>query len=163
MPLRAVLQAKGRLFRRWDVLWAVQNLAQRYRTHGCYEHTNPQTCLQMLSHPTSYLSFESRVNNGRAVLQAKGRLLRRWDVLWAVQSLAQRYRTLARRRELKEKAYGAAAERALDEHEASGYRRCQEAVRRAATMEVIWLARAVCIEGPMAAGRMQNVTTLSLR
>ena len=69
-------------------------------------------------------------------MQAADRRLRRWDVLWAVQSLAQRYRTLARRRELKEKAYASSAERALDESEVSAYRRCQETVRQAASMEV---------------------------
>ena len=56
--------------------------------------------------------------------------------MWAVQSLAQRYRILARRRELKEKAYASSAERALDDNEVAAYRRCQEAVRRAASMEV---------------------------
>ena len=103
------------------------------------------------------------------VLQASHRRLRRWDVLWAVQSLAQRYRILARRRELKEKAYAIAAERALDDNEIAAYRRCQEAVRRAASMEVrpghgCLLLHAEMLRGILATmwGRSLDVWTLGV-
>ncbi|BDA45673.1 Transcription elongation factor SPT6 [Coccomyxa sp. Obi] len=46
------------------------------------------------------------------VVQARHRRIRRWDVLWYVHSLALKWRALARRKEIREKAYTDALERA---------------------------------------------------
>lgn len=66
--------------------------------------------------------------------------MRRWDVLWAVQSLGLRYRALAKRRELRQKAYEAAVERFMSDEQSEDYSALQDCIsglQEATTTEVL--------------------------
>lgn len=70
------------------------------------------------------------------VLQAKHRKIRRWDVLWYVHSMALKWRALARRKEIREKAYQDALERAPDENAQGTIGALLETLQKADSPEV---------------------------
>eukprot|EP00884_Botryococcus_braunii_P001188 jgi/Botrbrau1/1106/Bobra.0162s0007.1 len=70
-------------------------------------------------------------------VQSKHRGVRRWDVLWAVQGLARKWRALQRRREVRQRTYEAAMERAATEEERDAISTCLEALVDAFSAEEV--------------------------
>eukprot|EP00887_Chlorella_sp_A99_P000019 scaffold16.g19.t1 len=70
-------------------------------------------------------------------MQARHRRIRRWDVLWAVEELAERWRTLQRRREARAAAYERALSAARDDWEQGMLQRCLELLQEGTSLEAV--------------------------
>lgn len=79
------------------------------------------------------------------MLQAHHRRIRRWDVLWYVHSLALKWRALARRKEIREKAYTDALERAPTQAAQLAIDALIEMLRKATSNEVSTASRMVLL------------------
>ncbi|KAK9807078.1 hypothetical protein WJX73_001549 [Symbiochloris irregularis] len=90
---------------------------------------------------TSYADFLDRKDHKLPVfpegsVQSRHRVPHRWDVLWAVYSLGVRYRALARRKELRRRAYDAALDKA-DGPERKGINDCIDELEEVQTSEAL--------------------------
>ncbi|PRW45415.1 transcription elongation factor SPT6 isoform A [Chlorella sorokiniana] len=78
---------------------------------------------------------EANKDNPRGIIKPHHRRIRRYDVLYAVQSLAQRWRAMQVRREARQRAYDKALGETMHSGEQAAIQACLELLRQADSME----------------------------